>query len=356
MEMRKYIVILLFFFLPLAVFAQADMLKFKQTTHDFGTIKEEKGVVAHTFIFQNLAKVPVIIKSVQTTCGCTTPIWTKKPVLPKKKGIIKVTYNPMNRPNKFVKTITVTTNLGKKQLTIIGNVTPRPKSLAEIYPKKMGELRLKTSYVMFDKIANMQKKTMKVQVVNDSRNSISIAFDKVPNYVTLKASKNILKPKEKGEIEVTYDAQKTKQWGFHSDLIKVLVNGQAKVSNNLVVTATIVDDFSKMSKRALKKAPKIGVDKLERNFQSVVAGDKVKTIFKIVNVGESSLIIHNVDRSSETLRVKLSKKIIAPNTSASLEVILDTRGKKGYQNEQVTLITNSPDFPILDFKVNGFVN
>ncbi len=354
--MRKYILILLAFFLPFAVSAQADMLKFKKTTHDFGTIKEEKGVVSHTFIFQNLARVPIIIKSVQTTCGCTTPIWTKKPVLPQKKGIIKVTYNPMNRPSKFIKTITVTTNLGKKQLTIKGDVTPRPKTLAEKYPKKMGQLRLKTSYVMFDQIANKQEKKMTVAMVNDSRNTISISFDKVPNYVTLKASKNILKPKEKGEIEVTYDAKKTKEWGFHSDLIKVLINGKTKISNNLVVTATIIDDFSKMSKRALRKAPKIGVDKLEKNFQSAVAGDKVKTIFRIVNVGERPLIIHNVDRSSETLKVKLSKKTIAPNTSASLEVILDTRGKKGYQNEQITLITNAPDFPIIDFRVNGFVN
>ncbi len=180
--MKKYIVILLVLFLPFGAFAQEDLVKFKEKTFDFGTIKEERGVVTHTFLFKNLEQVPVIIKSVKASCGCTTPIWTKKPVLPQKTGVIKVTYNPMNRPGKFSKTITVTTNLGRQELMIKGIVTPRPKSLAEKFPKKMDKLRLTTSYVMFDRIGNKQTKTIKVNVVNDSDTPISVDWKKVPDY------------------------------------------------------------------------------------------------------------------------------------------------------------------------------
>ncbi len=353
--MKKYIVILLAFFLPFVAFGQSDLVKFKEKTFDFGTIKEEKGVVTHTFAFKNLGKVPVIIKSVQASCGCTTPIWTKKPVLPQKTGVIKVTYNPMNRPNKFIKTITVTTNLGRQQLTIKGVVTPRPKSLAEQYPKKMEELRLKTSYVIFNEIGNKQEKIINVEVVNDSKKPIKVGFGKMPAYVKITMENAVLQPKQKGLIKVAYNAEKTKFWGFHSDLIQVLVNGKQKVASNLVVTATVIEDFSKMSKEELAKAPRVGVDKLEEKLKSVVAGDKVKIQFKITNIGQSPLVIHNIDQSSKSLAVKISKRKIAPNTQAVVDVVFDTKGKKGYQNEQITLITNAPDLPIIDFKISGFL-
>ena len=70
---------------------------FTTDNHDFGSVKETDGPVTFAFDFTNGGTDPLILKDVHASCGCTTPDWPKEPILPGKKGSIKVTYNPANR-------------------------------------------------------------------------------------------------------------------------------------------------------------------------------------------------------------------------------------------------------------------
>jgi len=93
--------------------------------HDFGKFKEADGNVTHTFVITNQGDAPLVITRVIASCGCTTPVWTKEPVAPGKTGKIDVTYNPVNRPGPFSKTISVYSNgkVGSFILSIRGEVT-----------------------------------------------------------------------------------------------------------------------------------------------------------------------------------------------------------------------------------------
>lgn len=122
--------------LTLALFAamltaQQPVLTFDKTTHDFGKIKEQDGNASVTFTFTNKGDSPLVINRVQAACGCTTPTWTKEPVLPGKTGTVTAAYNPQNRPGSFIKTITVFSNAGSNAtvLTIKGDVIPKPAVL-----------------------------------------------------------------------------------------------------------------------------------------------------------------------------------------------------------------------------------
>lgn len=85
------------------------------------------GAVTTQFEFTNTGKSPVIIKRVSASCGCTTPSYTREPVLPGKKGVISAKYSTVARPGTFNKTITVYTNVPDTVyvLTIKGNVVPK---------------------------------------------------------------------------------------------------------------------------------------------------------------------------------------------------------------------------------------
>lgn len=98
--------------------------KFAEETWDFGNIPE--GVPAtHVFNYENSGKQPLIISQATASCGCTTPEWTKEPVLTGKSGAVKVTYNAAKQGT-FTKTVTVLSNAGNaKYLTIKGNVLPK---------------------------------------------------------------------------------------------------------------------------------------------------------------------------------------------------------------------------------------
>lgn len=127
--MRRLSLVLLFSMLMGGfVFAQSvPQVTFKKTVHDFGAIKEEIGAVTTRFEFTNTGKSPLIIQRVSASCGCTTPGYTREPILPGKTGEITAKYSTTGRPGNFNKTITVYTNVPDTVyvLTIKGNVTPK---------------------------------------------------------------------------------------------------------------------------------------------------------------------------------------------------------------------------------------
>lgn len=119
--------IALLFTVP-ATFGAGPLIKFIETAHDFGNIKETSGPVSHEFRFANTGDTPLVILSATTSCGCTSPAFPKEPVEPGDTAILRVTYNPAGRPGEFNKSITVKTNSSKgakARLRISGVVIPR---------------------------------------------------------------------------------------------------------------------------------------------------------------------------------------------------------------------------------------
>ena len=100
---------------------------FEKTTHDFGNIKEGTQATVD-FTFKNTGKAPLVLSSVQASCGCTTPTWTRDPIAPGATGKITAVYNSSGRPGNFTKTITVKHNgeEGTAYLTIKGIVDSAP--------------------------------------------------------------------------------------------------------------------------------------------------------------------------------------------------------------------------------------
>ncbi len=123
----------LFTFIALMAFAVAThaqgVLKFETETHDFGDLNEGP-VATYTFKVTNTGNAPVVISRAMASCGCTTPEWSKDPILPGASSAIKVGYNTSGRPGAFKKTITVTSNAENSTviLKINGTVTPKGKA------------------------------------------------------------------------------------------------------------------------------------------------------------------------------------------------------------------------------------
>lgn len=103
-------------------------IKFETTSHDFGTFSENDPIVSYEFAFENTGDAPLVIHQAVASCGCTVPDYTKEPILPGKKGTIKVTYNGTGRyPGHFKKSITLRTNAKPEtmRLNIEGEMTAK---------------------------------------------------------------------------------------------------------------------------------------------------------------------------------------------------------------------------------------
>ena len=117
---------ILFIISLLPSLAQAPALRFDTLTWDFGTVAEAGGRVTHRFGFANRSGRPVVVTDAVATCGCTVPVYSKRPVLPGERSEIAVTFDPMNRPGRFDKAVSVFTSESGDpiRLRITGRVTP----------------------------------------------------------------------------------------------------------------------------------------------------------------------------------------------------------------------------------------
>lgn len=67
-------------------------IQFEKTEHDFGKILQGEQL-SYTFYFKNVGNAPLLITSVEKTCGCTSPNYSKEPIAPGESGKITITYD-----------------------------------------------------------------------------------------------------------------------------------------------------------------------------------------------------------------------------------------------------------------------
>lgn len=114
---------------PMAKPAQAapkgpsTSIKFKDTVHDFGNIKQDTEN-RKVFTFTNTGSEPLVIENAKGSCGCTVPKYPKEPIPPGGTGDIEVVYKPGKQKNQQTKTVTITANTEPENtiLTIKANV------------------------------------------------------------------------------------------------------------------------------------------------------------------------------------------------------------------------------------------
>lgn len=339
-------------------------ISWDKTVHDFGKFKEESGKQTCTYTFTNTGSQPLIITNVRASCGCTSPTWTKEPVKAGEKGYVKATYNPRNRPGRFNKSVTVTTNATPPTtiLRLKGDVTPREKTIEDYYPKVFDDIRLKSSHLAFVKISNTETRTDSIGVVNMADKPVTLDFSNVPDHIsitaipkTLKGKKGNAKHGQKGIIMVTYNAKEKNDWGFVIDRIYLLLNGEKNYRNRLSVSATIQEDFSHLTPKELANAPKIKFEDTEYDFGTIKQKEKASTKYVFENTGKSDLIIRKIRASCGCTATKPEKSVIKPGEKSHIDVTFNSAGKRGKQRKTITVITNDPKNSTTRLRIKGTV-
>ena len=343
--MKKTLLIISLVLFSVAAFAQKPVMTFDKTSHQFGDVQENGGPVSTVFTYTNTGKTPLVIHDVKTSCGCTTPDWTRNPVQPGATGTIKISYNPSGRPGSFNKTITVQSNSNQPtlQLRIEGNVIPKPKTLEDNFPILYDDrLRLSDNHLAFTKIAPDETKLSEVKIINISDKPVAPQFTNVPAHITIASIPETLEPGAEGIIQARYDATKKNDWGFVSDIIYVIFDNQKKYSNRLTVSATITEDFTRLTEEQLASAPVISFNEVSHDFGQIPASEKVECDFVVTNNGTDQLIIRKVKASCGCTAANPAKTVLEKGESTSIHVSFDPRGKSGKQQKTITIISNDP--------------
>lgn len=108
------------------------VVSFKNEIINYGKIKKGSNGVRF-FEFTNTGTAPLIFESAEGSCGCTVPTLPIKPIMPGKKGKLKVNYDT-KRLGRFSKSVTIVTNASKepKIIRIKGEVLSESDFLENI--------------------------------------------------------------------------------------------------------------------------------------------------------------------------------------------------------------------------------
>ena len=103
-------------------------ISFDKKEYDFGTVNEGE-IVETVFKVTNTGATDLVITNATGSCGCTVPVWPKAPIKSGETGDIAVKFNTSGKPNRQMKTVTLTANTesGREVLTLRGSVTPKAK-------------------------------------------------------------------------------------------------------------------------------------------------------------------------------------------------------------------------------------
>lgn len=341
MFMRLYFLLYLFT-ISYSLFSQdSKTIYFKNYSHDFGTIKEIEGVVDYTFEFVNKGNIPIIIKNIETSCGCTSVKWTKAPVLPLKSGYIKIQFNPFNRPGNFSKIIKVSTNNTRYNITlkIHGNVEPRVRTELDSYPFEYSSgLRFQYDCLTFMRIKYGNSKIQNFSFYNNSSSRVLISFGRLPSNIKIIEKSNIVEPQQVGYVKMEYSSSKDDLLGLYKKEVDLLVNGKSEPIN---ICADIREDFSRLSQAEKSGAPRISFDKVVFDFGEISSGSIINTDLKIYNKGESILKVRRI-YSDRKLSYTIPDYNICSNSSTVLNIKISTEGLIGRQNIVVRVISNDP--------------
>lgn len=232
------------------------IIDFKETSYDFGEI-EEGTVAEHEFIFTNNGDQPLILSSVKASCGCTTPSWTKDPVLPGKSGHIKASYNSKNRPGGFHKSITITSNASKAtRVLYIKGTAVKTDQLAPLFTAEelentakaeisqrhlqLGKVQLGSSIPVKLIIKNQGKSTLEVKGIQSSCRCLS-----------LMPGKNLsVAPNSQGTLELVFTPQAQGEFTYGAH---VLSNDLVQPRYEIFITTTVVPQQERSS--VVKEAP-----------------------------------------------------------------------------------------------------
>lgn len=92
--------------------------------------------------------------------------------------------------------------------------------------------------------------------------------------------------------------------------------------------------------------------RMEHDFGSILAGEKVGTIFTFTNGGSGELVITSASTSCGCTVPKYDKEPIAPGESGSIEVVFDSTGRSGKQTKTITVMSNS-SVPVIVLRITA---
>ena len=358
---RRVLIGLLALLLSPAVMAQG-VATWLETSHDFGTFREQDGKVTCEMRLVNTGDSALVITRVRSSCGCTATDYTRAPLQPGDTGRVRLTYNPRLRPGEFSKDVFVYTtgSTARTTLVIKGNVIPCDDTLDDQYPDAVGSIRLNGTTLPLGEVTRPRGRMAYISGYNASTDTMVVTTSRAPRHITAQAVPDTVPPGAVTTITVHFDSKLAPLWGLNVDSLLVMAeplgdNPTALSGFKQVdVMAQVREDFSRLTAEQLERAPQatFGCDLVR--FSPVRRGDVAVQSFTIKNTGRDPLHVRRLWTASKGITASIDREQLKRGKSATVTVTVDTRlYREPLINAMLTVMTNDPAQPSCTMRLVG---
>lgn len=343
-------------------------LRFDELSHDFGTIAEDGGAVAHTFRFTNTSSEPVVIVNAIASCGCTKAEFSRKPVKPEGTGEIIIRFDPMNYPGMFSRKLTIFTSASRipEHLTISGRVTPRVKTVAERCPLSVGEwVRMDANAHAFGYIEHGNRAGSEFAIVNTSDNEVSVRIIPTEESGLLEIRyPERLAPHEEASVNFAYAPDcDCGIYGTLHDVMAIEIDGK-RSEYPLTISAIAIDNRDIFADNG---EPRIELSEKFIKFGTLKRSDRSQSrSITIYNKGEAPLHIRRIETVygivSATIESGKNSKdgkgceTVGTGGHATITVAINPQERSfGPLTDRVKIITDDPHSPMCNIRVSALI-
>lgn len=340
-----------------AVKSAAGTAFFEQTSFNFGMINEQNGNVKARFVFKNIGRKPLLIKNVESPCGCTVPMWPKEPVQPGESGAIDAEFEPLNRVGEFSKTLTVVTDGDPTYvyLNIKGEVYSEKIEIRQSFPFKQGNMRFSKYDLKLKPMYENMKDSVVFSVYNSSKRDMLISHIETPSHITTKVYQNIIPAGNATDIVYYFDAAASKDLGPHTDQTFIYTTDDTLAKKIVTLHTQIEQNFGMLVPEVRKNPPAAAWKSISYDYGEVYLGEIVTYEFEVQNKGKSPLLIRKAQPSCGCTVTSFTTEPIKKGKSGKVKVVFNAKGLRGMQDKSVTVYTNDPANPITTLKIRAKV-
>lgn len=341
-EMKQYMVIASLLCLHLLPGNAQPQLTAGAETHRLGRIEWKKPVTVE-YKITNTGNQPLVLTNVTVSCACAVVDWTKTPIQPNEKGVIRATFDA-EALGHFHKSVGVYSNAppGLLYLYFSGEVATGVTDFSHLYPYSFGDILADTDEISFSGVHRNEQPELSIGIINNSDLPYEPTLMHLPSYFTAETNPTVLLRGERGSIKLTLNTDRLPDLGLTRTSVYLSRFQGDKVSegNEIPVTIVLLPDFRDEYNA---NSPRLTLSKDNIDFSNS-RKSKVSHTITLTNSGKGKLQINKLQVLNPALSVELKKSILWPGEKVKLKVTLHREGMKN-REMKVLMITNDPQKP-----------
>ena len=224
------------------------------------------------------------------------------------------------------------------------------------FPHEISGVRFDKDHFSFGEMIFGEEKTATLILYNPTTKTMEPEFRFSEDWIRVIQTKRYIEPGDTVKVYVRLVSGNCEKYGSCVQrMVFIPDRARGECQQPFLITAEIMEDFTRMTPEEKSMAPKISWDMTEFDFGDVQQEQKAVHFFKLKNRGKRDLIIRRVETTCGCTAVMPESRVVRAGDSTRLKVVFHTAGREGKQLKTIRVTSNDFSQPNTILKIRANV-